>query len=167
MGYVEKQVFRGANLEEMARRLVTVPLSHQPYEAWRYGQGSTRWRGWWNLVSVATCFEGADFAAAGGGYGVLRAEGSWTGLEELCVEQGRVVEVGRGRRSIAQPTYFRAGRLYSTAGDYMKFLGMLVNGGVGNGKRVLSRSTVDFMFQPCAAGGDSAGRSERAGRAWV
>lgn len=40
-----------------------------------------------------------------------------------------------------------AGGLYSTAGDYARFAQMLLNGGELDGKRVLSRKTVELMLQ--------------------
>jgi CubicO group peptidase (beta-lactamase class C family) len=37
------------------------------------------------------------------------------------------------------------GGLYSTAGDYLKFVRMMLNGGTGNGNRVLKKETVKLM----------------------
>ena len=37
------------------------------------------------------------------------------------------------------------GGLYSTAGDYQKFMRMILNGGRGNGSRVLKAQTVELM----------------------
>jgi len=37
------------------------------------------------------------------------------------------------------------GGLYGTAGDYLSFIRMILNGGIGNGQRVLSTETVDLM----------------------
>ena len=37
------------------------------------------------------------------------------------------------------------GGLYGTAGDYLSFVRMILNGGIGNGRRVLSTETVDLM----------------------
>ena len=37
------------------------------------------------------------------------------------------------------------GGLYSTAGDYLKFVRMILNGGKGNGNQVLSPETVELM----------------------
>ncbi|MGL4291636.1 MAG: serine hydrolase domain-containing protein [Phreatobacter sp.] len=45
-----------------------------------------------------------------------------------------------------QPEFFGGGGgLYSTAGDYLAFLTMLLNGGIGNGQRILKADTVAAM----------------------
>lgn len=45
-------------------------------------------------------------------------------------------------------TYFRGGAgLCGTAEDYFKFLQMIANGGLYQGKRYLSRKTIEFMLQ--------------------
>ena len=44
-------------------------------------------------------------------------------------------------------TPYPAGGLYSTAGDVTRFYQMMLNGGVFNGKRVLSKKTVELMTQ--------------------
>jgi len=53
-------------------------------------------------------------------------------------------------RSMAQTfKYFRAsGGLYSTTGDYMRFLAMWMNRGVHEDKRLLSEATVDAALAP-------------------
>ncbi|MBK7927218.1 MAG: beta-lactamase family protein [Bryobacterales bacterium] len=154
-GYAEKQVFRGVpNLEEMARRLATVPLSHQPGEAWRYGQGLdlvARLVEIWSGKRYDQFLKERIFVPLGmtdTGYFVPREKLDRVSKSYVLNKDG-VMEAGPGGGDPSrEPTYFQGGAgLYSTAGDYMKFLGMLVNGGVGNGKRVLSRSTVDFMFR--------------------
>jgi len=40
----------------------------------------------------------------------------------------------------------------STANDYLKFLGMLLNGGEVNGKKILSKQSVDFLLNPQTEG---------------
>lgn len=45
-----------------------------------------------------------------------------------------------------EPEFFMGGGgLYSTAGDYMKFLTMILNGGIFNGKRLLEKETIQEM----------------------
>lgn len=48
---------------------------------------------------------------------------------------------------VAQDPEFEpgGGGLYSTAGDYQRFLRMILNGGQGNGNQVLRRETVELM----------------------
>lgn len=53
----------------------------------------------------------------------------------------------------ASTSYFRGGAgLVGTADDYMKFAQMIVNGGELNGRRYLSRKTVEFMLSNHTAG---------------
>ena len=69
------------------------------------------------------------------------------------------------RGVVHDPTAFRMGGvaghagLFSTADDLAKFCQMLLNGGTYNGKRVLSRSTVNRMTTPLVVseGGDTRG----------
>ena len=50
-------------------------------------------------------------------------------------------------------SYFKGGAgLVGTANDYLKFLQMMVNGGELNGKRYLSRKTVEFMLSQHTVG---------------
>lgn len=59
-------------------------------------------------------------------------------------------------RILANPSgksYFKGGAgLVGTAADYLKFTQMFVNGGEYNGKRYLSKKTVEFMFSDHTAG---------------
>ena len=55
-----------------------------------------------------------------------------------------------------------AGGLYSTASDYASFAQMLLNGGQGNGQRLLSPKSVELMasiFVPDTMPGRAAGRA--------
>jgi len=59
-------------------------------------------------------------------------------------ENSGLSERNRGYRG--SKTYFSgAGGLFSTAEDYARFLQMLLNGGTFEGKRYLSRKTVEIM----------------------
>ena len=47
-----------------------------------------------------------------------------------------------------EPEFFMGGGgLYSTAGDYMKFLQMVLHGGTFNGKRILEKETIEEMSE--------------------
>ena len=65
----------------------------------------------------------------------------------MVSRRGRVAHFeAQGLMDIATSTLFSGGGgLWSTAQDYMQFAQMLVNGGVLNGKRLLSPRTVDLM----------------------
>ena len=58
-------------------------------------------------------------------------DGNWAPME-FTVEQDPEFEMG-------------GGGLYSTAGDYLKFIRMILNGGAANGHRVLKSDTVEAM----------------------
>jgi CubicO group peptidase (beta-lactamase class C family) len=63
-------------------------------------------------------------------------------------EKGVVEPSERQGDASRAPTYFPGGSgLFSTAGDYLRFCQMLVNGGELEGKRLLSETTVDFMLR--------------------
>ena len=59
-------------------------------------------------------------------------DGKLTPLMELEIVQEPEFEMG-------------GGGLYSSAGDYLKFVRMILNDGAGNGNRVLRPETVDLM----------------------
>jgi CubicO group peptidase (beta-lactamase class C family) len=62
--------------------------------------------------------------------------------------QGVVEPSERQGDASRKPTYFPGGSgLFSTAGDYLRFCQMLVNGGALDGRRLLSETTVEFMFR--------------------
>jgi CubicO group peptidase (beta-lactamase class C family) len=55
---------------------------------------------------------------------------------------------------LAPPTFYSGGGgLVSTAGDYLKFCSMLLNGGQANGQRFLSRKTIALMTANHLPGG--------------
>ena len=61
-------------------------------------------------------------------------------------EGGRLVKAATPNDTSSRNVYFRgSGGLYSTAEDYMPFGLMLANGGELNGRRVLSRKSVEMM----------------------
>ena len=153
-GYMEKQVMRGApNLEEMAKRLASVPLSHQPGEAWRYGQGLevvARLVEIWSGQRYDRFLAGRIFTPLG-----MKDTAYFVPKEKLdrvsksyVLNKSGVVEPGRADDPSREPTFFGGGfGLYSTAVDYLQFLKMLAHGGSLAGKRILAGSTVDFMFR--------------------
>lgn len=68
------------------------------------------------------------------------------------------------RNDMAKPPVFESGGagLASTLGDYMKFAGMLLNGGEWNGKRILKTETVKYL-----TGGELMPAQQEAFRDWV
>jgi len=151
--YSETKVFSGSpNLEAMSKVLAAIPLSHQPGDAWRYGQGLeliARLVEIWSGQRYDQFLRERMFGPLG-----MKDTAFYVPKEKLdrvaksyVLGKQNVVEPGRPDDPSREPTYFPGSYgLYGTAGDYMKFLQMLVNGGSLNGVRILSRSTVDFML---------------------
>jgi CubicO group peptidase (beta-lactamase class C family) len=155
MGYQAANVFdhRGT-LREMAAKLPTVPLSHQPGKAWRYGQ-SIDVLGYlvevWSGKSFDVFLEERIFQPLG-----MKDTGFYVPEEKLgrvskvyhLNDRGEVEPSAERADPGRKPTYFSgSGGLYSTAGDYLRFCQMLLNGGELDGKRLLGKATVDFMMR--------------------
>jgi len=130
-----------------------VPLSHQPGDAWRYGQGLdlvARLVEIWSGQRYDQFLRERIFAPLG-----MKDTAYFVAKDKLdrvsksySLNKDGVLEPGRGGDPSVEPTYFQGGAgLYSTAGDYMKFLQMLANRGTLGGKRILGRHTVEFMFR--------------------
>jgi CubicO group peptidase (beta-lactamase class C family) len=154
-GYQEANVFGPRDtLAEMAARLATVPLAHQPGEAWRYGQSLDL------LAYLVEVWSGKSYdaflrerifeplAMNDTGYFVPAGKLDRVAKTYALNEQDVVEPSERQGDASRQPTYFPGGSgLLSTAGDYLRFCQMLVNGGELDGKRLLSEATVEFMFR--------------------
>jgi len=135
---------------DLVDRLATVPLVHQPGTAWEYGR-STDVLG--RLVEVIS----------GKTLGVFLGERVFTPLamkdsgffvpkDRLArVAQPFAVDPATGDKisliDVSTPPKYESGGGggVSTAGDYIRFSQMLLNGGRLNGVRLLSRTTVGFM----------------------
>ena len=79
-----------------------------------------------------------NYMRKGGSSGMIKYERdpSATGLEEVL----------DGRRYSQEYKFFEAGGgLLGTMEDYFNFAQMLLNGGVFNGERILSRKTIEWM----------------------
>jgi CubicO group peptidase (beta-lactamase class C family) len=140
------------SLLEFTNRLSTLPLIHQPGEAWRYGDAYDV------LARLVEVISNQPFAAFlkqrilqplgmhDTGFGVPE------GQEDRLVrcygssEAGGLVETldekPRWRPSSSPHGGFG---LVSTASDYLRFAQMLLNGGELDGVRLLGRKTVQYM----------------------
>jgi len=145
---------RNLTLKEMAAKLPEVPLSHQPGEAWRYGM-SIDVLGYlvevWSGKTFDVFLQERIFTPLG-----MKDTGFHVAKEKLdrvskvyTLGEGGVVRPAqqRGDPSVAPRFFSGGGGLYSTAPDYLRFCQLLINGGVLDGKRVLARTTVDYMFR--------------------
>lgn len=135
-------------LEDFANTLATLPLQYQPGTTWEYGH-STDVLG--RVVEVASgmtldrYLEQAVFAP-------LRMKD--TAFRVDAAKQDRIAEPIPDKYSGETPklidvrgpvTFFAGGHgLTSTAGDYLRFCQMLLNGGELDGARVLGSRTVRY-----------------------
>ncbi len=151
----------GDDLLSAMNRLAKLPLMHQPGERWTYGLNTDLLGCLVEVISGKTLdqfFKERIFEPLGmqDTYFTIPAAKA-SRLVKLYRElpNGKL-EKSPGNmlngRSITPEyplqasTYFSGGAgLSSTIGDYGIFLQMLLNGGLYNGKRILSRRTVDMM----------------------
>jgi CubicO group peptidase (beta-lactamase class C family) len=154
-GYQEAKVFAPRDtLAAMAARLATVPLAHQPGEGWRYGQSLDLlaylvevWSGKsYDMFLRERIFEPLGMSDTA--YFVPADKVGRVAKTYSLNDDGVVTPAERQGDPSTKPTYFPGGSgLFSTAGDYLRFCQMLVNGGELDGKRLLSETTVDFMLR--------------------
>lgn len=145
---------RNLTLKEMAAKLPEVPLSHQPGEAWRYGM-SIDVLGYlvevWSGKTFDVFLQERIFTPLG-----MKDTGFHVPKEKMdrvskvyTLGEGGVVRPAqqRGDPSVRPKFFSGGGGLFSTAPDYLRFCQMLINGGMLDGKRILARTTVDYMFR--------------------
>lgn len=152
--YAKANVFdRNYSLKQMVTKLSQVPLAHQPGEAWRYGQ---------SIDVVGALVE----VWSGKTFDVFLEERIFRPLK--MTDTAFYVPAGKLKRVAQQytsgkdgelkldpppehgkkPTYFSGGGgLYSTIGDYSRFLQIFLNQGSFEGQKILSPFTIDFMMR--------------------
>ena len=154
-GYQEAKVFSPRDtLADMAARLAMVPLAHQPGEGWRYGQSLDL------LAYLVEVWSGKSYdqflrerifeplGMSDTAYFVPSEKLGRVAKTYSLNDDGVVTAAERQGDASREATYFPGGSgLYSTAGDYLRFCQMLINGGELDGKRLLSVATVDFMLR--------------------
>lgn len=147
-------LWTGPGLTNFITKLATLPLKHQPGDAWTYG--------------VNQDVQGAVIErVTGQTFGAFLAERIFrplgmkdTGFDVPPEKMNRLAKTYKhgpnGKFVEDQPiveTWPEAGRgieaggagLFSTAGDYVRFAQMLCNGGTLDGKRILGRKMVELM----------------------
>jgi CubicO group peptidase (beta-lactamase class C family) len=154
-GYMAAGVFdRNGTLRDMAAKLPSVPLSHQPGKAWRYGS-SIDVLGYlvevWSGKTFDVFLEERIFQPLG-----MKDTGFYVPKEKLdrvsklyqLGPAGQVEPSSRQGDPSRKPTFLSgSGGLYSTSPDYLRFCQMLLNGGQLDGKRLLGRVTVGYMMR--------------------
>ncbi|MBI1353606.1 MAG: serine hydrolase [Acidobacteria bacterium] len=161
--YQEAKVLdANATLKTMIDRLAKLPLLYQPGEKWHYSiavdvQG--------RLVEVLSgkpfdvflrerIFEPLGMADTG--FSVPKADqGRFAQMYGLDDDKLSVADPEWSTRYLTPPAWKSGGGgLVSTAMDYFRFCQMLLNGGELDGRRLLSRKTVELMTRDHLAGVD-------------
>ena len=146
----------GISTRQMADMIAKAPLAHQPGEQWTYGLNMDI------LGAIVEVISGKDLFAyfSENIFQPLGMEDTYFYLPESKVDQ--LVPVftydENGKLIISDDENFGypalqdelshfagGGGLSCTAEDYGKFIQMLLNKGIANGKRVLARRTVELM----------------------
>ncbi len=144
------------SVEHFVQKLSKLPLKHQPGSAWEYSV-SVDVQG--RLIEVLSGMDLDKFMSERVFKPLDMRDTSFRMTEE---SKGRFVQIylqtkdktgierapaSRSERYFDADTrwYSGGGGLVSTTRDYLRFCQMLLNGGVLDGKRILSRKTVDLM----------------------
>jgi CubicO group peptidase (beta-lactamase class C family) len=147
-------LWSGPGLTNFIAKLATLPLKHQPGDAWTYGV---------NQDVLGALIE----RVSGKPFGVFLEERIFrplgmkdTGFDVPAAKMNRLAKTYKhgpdGKFVEDKPiieTWPEAGRgieaggagIFSTAGDFARFAQMLCNGGTLDGKRILGRKTVELM----------------------
>lgn len=147
-------LWTGPGLTNFISKLATLPLKHQPGDAWTYGVNQDV------QGAVIERVTGKTFGAFLGER-IFRPLGMKdTGFDVPPEKMSRLAKTYKhgpnGKFVEDQPiveTWPEAGRgieaggagIFSTAGDFARFAQMLCSGGTLDGKRILGRKTVELM----------------------
>jgi len=139
-------------LEEMVDRLAEMPLAYEPGTSWEYSIASDV------LARVVEVVSGERFdrylashlfAPLGmNGTGYFCSDRDKLATNYDRDERGQLIDNGMIERYAEEPTFFAGGgELVTTAGDYARFNQMLLDGGMFESMRVLSRHSVALMIR--------------------
>lgn len=153
-GHLLKKTYEAAHLAdekqtnaEMTAKLAKLPLAHQPGSTWQYGM-STDVLG--RVVEVASGMDLDRFIVERICKPLGLAHTTFGPIDAARVAQPQI-DPASGKRPPMRDTAIRqtwisgGSSLLSTAGDYVRFCQMLLNGGELGGMRLLSPSTVALM----------------------
>ena len=150
--YVEAGVMKGDfTNEEFADRIAKMPLAYQPGSTWDYSHSTDILGRVVEVVSGMSLYEFEKQRL----FDPLGMKDTGYYITDPA-KQSRIAEPFPNDRTIGIDAQFGdprvpgkwesgGGGLLSTAGDYARFLQMLLNGGALEGKRFLSPKTVAFM----------------------
>lgn len=152
-GYKAAGINPQMTLEETVDTLATVPLSHQPGEAWRYGLSYDVLA---RLVEVCSGQSYASFvkqrifqplAMKDAGYFVPPEQAHRVAEIYGVTAEGKFATVPNRTPPERLPAYIGgSGGLYMTIADFGRFAQLLLNRGELDGHRLLSPATVDYML---------------------
>ncbi len=139
-------------LEQWTDWLVTLPLAHQPGSGWTYGFSIDVLGRLVEVISGMTFdafLQQRMFGPLGmvdtGFYVPAEKVGRLAALYARKEDRLELVDPPTGEYARPRAFLSGGGGLVSTAGDYLRFAQMLLNGGTLEGVRLLSRKTVDLM----------------------
>ena len=151
----EVKPFEAASMGEFLQRVSRLPLAHEPGERFTYGVSTDVLGALVEKVSgrgLAEFLEERIFRPLGmkdTGFGVPEAKrGRLAKVYEKSPDGGlRPVKWLLEREPVLLPKLLSGGGgLFSTTGDYLRFMQMLLNGGELDGARVLSPKTLELMM---------------------
>jgi CubicO group peptidase (beta-lactamase class C family) len=143
--YRKADIFNSKSLAEMVKTVATMPLLHQPGEAWEYSV-STDVLG--RVVEVASGMDLDTFIQERiAGPLKMNDTGFW--VKPAAISRLAKPDA-KSNLPFADPTvkpdlFSGGGGMFSTAGDYARFSQMLLNGGELEGVRILGPKTIALM----------------------
>ena len=152
-GFEDISMFN-STLEEFVIAISKVPLTHQPGESWTYGY-STDILGYLIEKVSGQSFSGyleanlfTPIGMSSTGFNIPNNE--YSRYAQLYRQKGRnLIPIKNADHCLPKNkkvTLFMGGSgLVSTPEDYMRFAQMLLNGGTFNGKRIVSKKTIELM----------------------
>jgi CubicO group peptidase (beta-lactamase class C family) len=151
----EAKLWEATSLADFVERVSRLPLAHEPGERFTYGVSTDVLGALLEKVSGRSLAEVLDervlrrLGMKDTAFGVPEAKrGRLAKVYERGPEGGlRPVKWLLDQEPVPQPKLLSGGGgLFSTTGDYARFMQMLLNGGQLDGVRILSRKTVEFMM---------------------
>jgi len=149
----DSKIWDSASLEEFVHRLSAVPLAHEPGERFTYGVSTdvlgalVEKLSGWSLPAFVEERICSPLGMRDTGFGVPEAKRARLAkVYELGPDHRLHAETKITGEVVTTPKLASGGGgMYSTAGDYARFLQMLLNGGQLDGVHLLSRKTVELM----------------------
>jgi CubicO group peptidase (beta-lactamase class C family) len=143
--YRKANIFAAKSLEDMVKTIATMPLLHQPGEAWEYSVSSDVLG---RVVEVASGMDLDSFIQERITGPLKMADtGFWVKPSAISrLAKPDTQSMLPFADATQKPAIFSGGGgMFSTAGDYARFCQMLLNGGELEGVRILAPKSVALM----------------------